>query len=450
MALDIAMGGSTNTILHLLAAAQEAGVDVRPWTTSTGSRAGCRTSARSRRRRRALPHGGRAPRRRHPRDPRRAGPGAGCSTRATCTPCTARPSATTWPSWDVRRTDRAEARRASAARRPARRPSQRAFSQTDALGRRSTRTRAEGCIRDVEHAYSKDGGLAVLHGNLAARRLRREDRGRGRVDLDVRGPGAGLRDAGRTRSRRSSASRSRPATSSSSATRARKGGPGMQEMLLPDALPQGPRPRQGLRAGHRRPLLRRHLRPVHRPRLAGGRRRAARSRSSRTATASASTSRTARIELLVSDDGAGAPARGDAGRAAPRRGRRATASARCRARSAPTRRWRRARRTARCATRRWPRAPAAPPRAPEPRERSRRADGLRSGDLLHRLLDGPGRARPRAGGAGVRVALGAGAFAHPAVAPVAVPPGRRPAQEVLRRDGSVRDAGRGRGGDGAR
>src|SRR6185312_7155144 len=28
---------------------------------------------------------------------------------------------------------------------------------------------AEGCIRDVEHAYSADGGLAILYGNLAAR-----------------------------------------------------------------------------------------------------------------------------------------------------------------------------------------------------------------------------------------------------------------------------------------
>ncbi|XPE37662.1 hypothetical protein ACNKHS_22590 [Shigella flexneri] len=25
--------------------------------------------------------------------------------------------------------------------------------------------RAEGCIRSLEHAYSKDGGLAVLYGN---------------------------------------------------------------------------------------------------------------------------------------------------------------------------------------------------------------------------------------------------------------------------------------------
>ena len=27
--------------------------------------------------------------------------------------------------------------------------------------------RATGCIRDLEHAYSKDGGLAVLKGNIA-------------------------------------------------------------------------------------------------------------------------------------------------------------------------------------------------------------------------------------------------------------------------------------------
>ncbi len=27
--------------------------------------------------------------------------------------------------------------------------------------------RANGCIRDIEHAYSKDGGLAVLYGNIA-------------------------------------------------------------------------------------------------------------------------------------------------------------------------------------------------------------------------------------------------------------------------------------------
>ncbi len=39
--------------------------------------------------------------------------------------------------------------------------------------------RAEGCIRSLEHAYSKDGGLAVLYGNFAEKRLYRKNRGRG-------------------------------------------------------------------------------------------------------------------------------------------------------------------------------------------------------------------------------------------------------------------------------
>jgi dihydroxy-acid dehydratase len=39
MALDVAMGGSTNTVLHLLAAAQEGQASISPWPTSTASRA---------------------------------------------------------------------------------------------------------------------------------------------------------------------------------------------------------------------------------------------------------------------------------------------------------------------------------------------------------------------------------------------------------------------------
>ena len=56
-----------------------------------------------------------------------------------------------------------------------------------------------------------------------------------------------------------------------------------------------------------------------------------------------------------------------------------------------------------------------------------------------------GRARPGAGGARLRVALGAGALAHPALAQVALSSRRRSAEAVLRRDGPVRDAER-RGG----
>ena len=48
---------------------------------------------------------------------------------------------------------------------------------------------------------------------------------------------------------------------------------------------------------------------------------------------------------------------------------------------------------------------------------------------------------------GLELALGARALAYPAVARLPVPPGRRPAEEVLRRDGSVRHPGRRGGGD---
>ncbi len=52
-----------------------------------------------------------------------------------------------------------------------------------------------------------------------------------------------------------------------------KGGPGMREMLAITGAIKGAGPRQGRAAAHRRPLLRRHDRPVHRPRRARGRRR---------------------------------------------------------------------------------------------------------------------------------------------------------------------------------
>jgi hypothetical protein len=72
IALDIAMGGSTNTVLHLLAAAQEGG-STSPWPTSTA----CRASAlpgQGGAGDAEVPHGGRASRRRHHGHPRRARP----------------------------------------------------------------------------------------------------------------------------------------------------------------------------------------------------------------------------------------------------------------------------------------------------------------------------------------------------------------------------------------
>ena len=47
IAVVMALGGSTNAVLHLLAIAREAEVDARRSTTSTGSATRCRTSATS-------------------------------------------------------------------------------------------------------------------------------------------------------------------------------------------------------------------------------------------------------------------------------------------------------------------------------------------------------------------------------------------------------------------
>ena len=52
--------------------------------------------------------------------------------------------------------------------------------------------RKQGCIRDMEHPYLKDGGLAVLFGNLA------EDGRRRRIDPPFRGQSPRIRITGRS------------------------------------------------------------------------------------------------------------------------------------------------------------------------------------------------------------------------------------------------------------
>jgi dihydroxy-acid dehydratase len=67
--------------------------------------------------------------------------------------------------WDILRTEEETARLRYLAG-PGGIPTQVAFSQ-DSRWPELDLDRANGCIRDLEHAYSKDGGLAVLYGNLA-------------------------------------------------------------------------------------------------------------------------------------------------------------------------------------------------------------------------------------------------------------------------------------------
>jgi dihydroxy-acid dehydratase len=228
--MDIAMGGSTNTILHLLAAAFEGDV---PFTLADIDRLSRRVPQLCK----VSPSTSRY----HMEDVHRAGGVMGILgelERAGLLDASVRTVlgetlAETLAGWDVRRTERGDVRDFYRAA-PGRRPSLRAFSQ-DASYDTLDLDRAEGCIRDVAHAYSRDGGLAVLRGNLArdgcivktagvdARLL--TFRGRARVFESENDAAAGIQGG---------------AVRAGDVVVVRyegpRGGPGMQEMLMPTSL----------------------------------------------------------------------------------------------------------------------------------------------------------------------------------------------------------------------
>ncbi|OOG22765.1 dihydroxy-acid dehydratase [Thioalkalivibrio denitrificans] len=162
MALDIAMGGSTNTVLHLLAAAHEAGVDFTMADIDRMSRRIpnlCKVAP--------------ATQEYHMEDVHRAGGVIGILGELDRGGLIHREARTVHSAtmgealdhWDVIRAEAGDARMRYLAA-PGGVPTQTAFSQ-DRRWDDLDLDRAGGCIRDIEHAYSKDGGLAVLYGNLA-------------------------------------------------------------------------------------------------------------------------------------------------------------------------------------------------------------------------------------------------------------------------------------------
>ena len=162
MTLDIVMGGSTNTILHLLAAAQEAEVDFDMDDIDRLSRIVpqlCKVAPNT-------PDY-------HIEDVHRAGgimgilgeiDRAGLLHNELPT-VHSKTFSEALDKWDIMRNPTSEVVEFFKAG-PAGIPTQTAFSQ-------STRwptldgDRAQGCIRSLEHAFSKEGGLAVLKGNIA-------------------------------------------------------------------------------------------------------------------------------------------------------------------------------------------------------------------------------------------------------------------------------------------
>jgi dihydroxy-acid dehydratase len=163
MALDVAMGGSTNTILHLLAAAREAGVDFGLKEIDELSRrvpCVCKVAP--------------ATAKYHIEDVHRAGgipailgelDRAGLLNRTVHT-IHGRSLGEFLGAYDVRSPEVSPEAVALFHAAPGGVRTTKPYSQNSRWATLDL-DRAEGCIRDVEHAYTKDGGLAVLYGNLA-------------------------------------------------------------------------------------------------------------------------------------------------------------------------------------------------------------------------------------------------------------------------------------------
>ena len=163
MSLDIAMGGSTNTVLHLLAVAQEAGVDFTMKDIDELSRKVpclCKLSPNTQKY--------------SVQECNRAGGILGIMNELSkggllhldCQRVDGLTIGDAIGKYDItgeERDDEAERIYQSA---PGGRFSTKMGSQSATWGELDT-DRAEGCIRDLEHAYTKDGGLAVLFGNIA-------------------------------------------------------------------------------------------------------------------------------------------------------------------------------------------------------------------------------------------------------------------------------------------
>ena len=162
MALDVAMGGSTNTVLHILAAAQEGEIDFDLAAIDAISR---RVPCLAK----VAPNSDY-----HMEDVHRAGgiPAilgelwrAGLLNTGVHTVHS--PSLQAWlAEWDIRAQRPSDTAVAMYHAAPGGVRTTQAFSTENRWSSLDTDA-AGGCIRDAEHAYTKDGGLAVLRGNIA-------------------------------------------------------------------------------------------------------------------------------------------------------------------------------------------------------------------------------------------------------------------------------------------
>jgi dihydroxy-acid dehydratase len=230
MTMDIAMGGSTNTILHLLAAAFEGEVNFTMADIDRLSRRVphlCKVSP-------SVAHY-------HMEDVHRAGGVMGILgelQRASLLHDGVRnvmgdSLRDVLAKWDVRQTGDATVKRFYQAA-PGRQRTIEAFGQ-DSYYESLDVDRAGGCIRDAEHAYSKDGGLAVLYGNLAEDGCIVKTAGVAADMLTFRGPARVFESEQETASG-ILAGEVKAGEVVVVRYEGPRGGPGMQEMLMPTSM----------------------------------------------------------------------------------------------------------------------------------------------------------------------------------------------------------------------
>ena len=227
MTLDIAMGGSTNTVLHLLAAAYEGEV---PFTMADIDRLSRRVPVLCK----VAPSVADV----HLEDVHRAGGvmailgelsrGGLLTTDLPVVHSETLDAAL--KSWDVKQTSNEKVAGFYRAA-PGGVPTQTAFSQKQRYDELDT-DRANGAIRDVAHAFSKDGGLAVLSGNLALDGCIVKTAGVDESILKFSGP-ARVYESQDTAVAGILGNKVKPGDVVVVRYEGPKGGPGMQEMLYP-------------------------------------------------------------------------------------------------------------------------------------------------------------------------------------------------------------------------
>ena len=227
MSLDIAMGGSTNTVLHLLAAAHEAEVDFTMEDIDRLSRKVpnlCKVAPSTQKY--------------HLEDVHRAGGVFGILGELEKAGLLSSDIPTVHSStmgaaiaqWDVARSDDAVAQERYLAG-PGGKFSIQAFSQSKKWPDLDV-DRENGCIRSKEHAYSQDGGLAVLYGNLAEHGCIVKTAGVDESILVFKGP-ARIFESQDASVEAILSDEIKPGDVVLIRYEGPKGGPGMQEMLYP-------------------------------------------------------------------------------------------------------------------------------------------------------------------------------------------------------------------------